>query len=344
MKRFITILFLAIALSLIANAQEECKVPISVQLTHISHNTMKNRYDRRWMYFSRILERNGFTSEVHNTRVAIALVTNLEKEHCGVTNRKISVEIQFIDSYSGSVFYSTELDNSYCGKYHEMEEKLADDLSSPMPELDSLADSIRTCIINAYEVNTKHMAELAHEYAAQGDHDIALFALTQYPPCCKSFPKIKNMMLAIFRDYMKKDHDALLDLAKDVWRYEESDTDARFVVSLLNSVKFTEREQRKADRLFKKIAKEYPTLDLKANVDYVYDPVLKEVAYREARAIGIEYSTSDKIFPETKHTVPSSFSSMRYEYYHNRDYYDYDYYDYYDDWYPSMMDTYMFME
>lgn len=326
MKHYLSIFFIAIALSSIANAQE-CTVPVSVQLENYSRNTTKYGNDRRWVNLNSILERHGLTTEIHNTRVAVNLATITEDEYCSGSKRKMTVEIRFIDAYSGTTFYSTKLDNEYCVRYSEMEDRVADDLENPMPGLDSLVDTIRTCIINAFEVNTKHMAKLAHDYAIQGDHDIALFALVQYPSCCPSYSRIKNVMLAIFRDYMKKDHDALLDVAKSVWKNRKTDVDARFVVSLLNSVQFNGDEQRKADKLLRKVAREYPALDQKSNKDYLFDAELKEIALREARAIGIDYGASDNLFPESYHSSFASVTNMRYDYYYNHDDYYYKNYD-----------------
>lgn len=344
MKHILPIFFLAITLSSIANAQE-CKVPISVQLGKYSTNTRNNRHDEVGASFMRFLENRGFSTEVANTRIAIQLLTKTSVELCMGEDHRMDVEISFIDAFTGKSFYTTELDRHYCGSFSETNHELAGDFNSSLPELDSLAEAIRLSIIDAFEINARHMAEIGVKYAKQGDHDVALYALVQYPSCCRSYPKIRDVMVVIFRDYMKKNHKVLLDVAKSVWRNEKSDTDARFVVSLLNSVKFTEKEQKKADRLFKKIAKEYPSLDLKATDDYTFVPELKAIAINEARSIGIEFSTdSEDIFPEMDPFIPSSYRPRYYKPYYNNDYdpyYDNDITD--EDWFPVVMTDFIYL-
>jgi len=329
MKHFSAICLFVIVFASLANAQD-CKVPISVQLKTVSTNTRNNKKDLLGNSFMDYLERHGFTTEIQNTRVAISLMLIKSEETCSDGNQGMDANISFIDAFTGNSFYSTQLTKYYCGDSIKMRKELANDFANPMPEMDSLAEAIHNCVIDAFEVNTKHMADVAQGYATQGDHDIALYALLQYPTCCQSYPKIRNFMVAIFRDYTQKNHKVLFKVAKSVWKNRETDADARFVVSLLkNDTTLNKWEQMKADRLLRKVAKEYPSINMNVKEDYTIIAELKAIALREARAIGIDYSNSYDFFPETNNFIPSYKRSNIRPYYNDNDF-----------WYDLYMDSY----
>jgi len=331
MKQILLVLLLAVALP-IAAQKNDCKVPISVQLIDATNGKVKKIYDSNWERVVRYFERKGFTAEVYSTRIGISLVASLDKESCEKNKKKMNVEVMFIDSYADKIFYSAQLDKYYCGSSYSRQKQLMSDLEGSFPQLDSLADTIRTCIVNSFEANTRQVATIAHEHASKDEHEIALFTLVQYPTCCPSYPKMENLIVAIFRDYMIKDNKALIHTANNVLLNKPTEADARFVVSLLNSVQFSEYYKEAVDGIFAKIASKFPEIDLKANKDYSFDAELRPIAIREARNIGVFYGQKEEAMSRNDMYDKSEdfFNRSR-----RRDYDDDD-----DDWYPEIIKGY----
>lgn len=292
MKRILTSLLILMALPILAQAQD-CKVPISV-LSKENQYSIRMKETELSKSFGRFLERQGFTTSVKNTRLAIFINTYVEN------GEQIPV-CHVIDIQNKTVFFTEKFDTlEYPGSnlYRSL-----DDVERNPEKYRAMAANLRQIIIDLFEVNTHNMTRVGQDYAKDGNFQIALFALVQYPTCCPSYPNIRDCMLSVYREYMKEDHEALLEQAKNVWWKTTSEVEARFVISLLNSVKFDKEDQETADNLLGKVAKAYPSLNIRANEDYTFVPELKEIAVNCARAIGVDFSWSRE-FPETVNFIP----------------------------------------
>lgn len=315
MKHIFTTLLLLATLPLMAQTQD-CKIPVSYKV-EVEPHSIANEAEIT-APFVRFLKSQGFTTDMSNTRLAITLVPKLYSQESEDASVRMELEIRLTDIYTKDILYSWQLDTSFSGhytflrtyssrpnqiKYTNVVTWHSCDFSVNSPVCNKIVESIRNITIKIFEANTHNITRIAQDCAKKGNHETALFTLVQYPECCSGYTNITNSMLSVYRDYTKKDHTFLLDEANRIWKNTASEAEARFIVSLLNSETLNADEQSMADRLLRKVAKAFPSVDIKGHEDYTSVKELKAVALLRARTIGIDRSYYEEI-PSTENPIP----------------------------------------
>lgn len=320
MKHILTTVLFALLL-VPTVASQDCTISISFD-PKLRNSRKYSRTYREGVVMSRFknfFELRGITTEVHNARLAVCFVPIVSQQSCSDGNLRMDFDIQLVDYYTQNVLHSWTLDTFLCGEkttrcysyyvnhkvyrfYRTIVEWFFSDADTLRPIFNWLADDVRKSAVSLFEVNTHNITRVAQDCAREDEHEAAFFVLAQYPTCCPSYSNVRDCMAAVYRDYMKKDHKALLYEAKRVWNSSSTDADARFIVALLNSEPLTDYEQWKADRLLRKVAKAFPNIDIKAKEDYTFVPELKDILVSRACALGINYSYYTRL-PDTENFI-----------------------------------------
>jgi len=305
MKHSAFILLFVMAICSSAALAQDCKVPTSFLLradymqAHdgLGGNRGFNDIQLSQQKLDNFTDSCGFSTDMKNTRYAICI-------NKITTTRSATMRVSLTDTDHDIVLYSMKLDTCYIDedvKY--LTYRMYQDLHmGKIPQYLQILDTIRTEIISLYETNTPSFIKTIKQLIADNDMEHAMFKLAQYPACCPSYRRVQPLIVVTFREYVRKNHSALLRQAKQAWANQENETDARFVISLLNSEELSKSERKKADDILKKVAKEYPNLDINAHEDYTGTPELAAIAVKLAYHIGVRYSELHA--PETFNYIP----------------------------------------
>jgi len=304
MKHIITLL-LMVAFSAIVHAQD-CMIQTSVLVRadyYQSHDKYNNGYRgqndgfRTWDKRKKFIQQHGLTEEMHNTRLAIAF-------NYISGPRSLQLRVSLYDTENSVVLYSLKLDTCYADQdVFDLAIRMDNDLFTGLnQQFNNALDTIYAQIIAIYETNKSPWMSTVKKHLKDGYPDWALFQLDQFPKCAPSYPQLQPFIAATLREYVKKYDNELLKLAKLAWNEQQNETDARFVVALLNCEKMNERDRKKADKILQKVAETYPNIDIKAHEDYCITPELAAVAARLAHKIALEFS--ERYAPETHNYIP----------------------------------------
>lgn len=295
MKHLIITLLLMVAFSAMAHAQE-CKVPISVPgLSHYSPGYSDYSLTPK---FKAYINNIGYSTDIKNTRLTISLD---DIRHANTLEFRVTL----YDTETKTVLYTEKLDTLYEGDEPEyLMRNVGRNFPEAIPQLSPALERIRKIIITLFEKTTPAWVDVAKRYMAGDSLEMAMFHLAQYSSCCNNYPQVQSFMATTFREYVRNDHKELIRQAQIAWDYRENETDVRFVVSLLNREKLNKWNRNKADKILKKVAEEYPNIDIHAEEDYTVVPELAAVAAEMAREIGVRYGEQN--VPDTKTNIPIS--------------------------------------
>lgn len=302
MRHIILSLLLLVACSAMAQT-EECKIPVFLSEYGNDVCSWDDLYYSDYQFYYKrpyspvrsrsgkqlheqlvdYLNQNGFTTDFPYTRFGVRLRYN-------DTPNSLELSFSLFDSKNHMDIDTFRIDTVYGDdKIKNIVSSISLGFPYSIPNLDKVIASIRKKALLMFESNADYWIETANKFVAEGNPKKAMYLLSQYPACCQNYPKVRTRIATLFRDYVNKDHDKLVKQARKAWNSNANETEARFVVALLNSQKLSKSDREKAENILNGVALYYPTLDINAHEDYTSLPELAEVAVQLANEIGKNY-------------------------------------------------------